>query len=90
MNNTQCDEEGAYEAFVEDTAREVLGELSEEDMEYMRSHPVAEFYHFSLGLYVRNRYIYGREHSFYVGEPDNTSDGIVRRILELISEEESN
>ena len=37
---------------------EVYRSLSEEDKDYMRKHPDPVDYHFSLGLDIRNNYIY--------------------------------
>ena len=43
-------------------------------------------YHFNLGLYIRNKYIHGKEFPFLVIEPDYLSGSIIHRIIERLRE----
>ena len=78
-------EERKREEFVERTAEEVLGTLTQEEREYLAAHPDPYEHHFGLGMRIRNRYIYGREPGFFVGMPDSLSADVVKRILRKLS-----
>ena len=44
--------------FLDRIVESVYNDLSEKDKAYMIKHPVPSTYHFSLGLTIRNKYIY--------------------------------
>ena len=69
-------------SFVDSVAQEVLAGLSEEDKEFIRNNPDPIGYHFSLGLYIRNKYIY--EGYPDCESPDDLSGEIIERIIALL------
>ena len=81
------DRDKKYSVFVNRVADEVVAELDEKDKEYIRENPDSGKYHFGLGLYIRNEYIYGREQNFAIvfKEPDDVSDDILKRIIFLLT-----
>ena len=50
-------------------------------------HPDPIDHHFGLGLYIRNNYIHGKKHKFFVFRPDSLSTTIVGRVIEIIQGE---
>lgn len=75
-----------FKAFAEGIAQDVIATLSEEDKLYMKNHPDPFEYHFSLGLGIRNTYIYGNEKYDFL-MPDDVSGDIIKIIIEKLTEE---
>ncbi len=64
--------------FIEYTAHDCLSQLSDEEKEHMKEIPDPLQYHFSLGMFMRNNYIYGNSSiHFEVDSPDDLSGEIV-------------
>ena len=73
---------------IEKVAKQVIETLSDEDKKYICEHPNPITYHFTLGLYIRNKYIY--DNSEFEGYPmaDDISNMIIEKIiLELTGKE---
>lgn len=74
------------EEFILEVAKECVKELSNEDEEYLIKHPYALNYHFTYGLYIRNKYLHNADYyssSFFI-EPDDMSEDILERIFSII------
>lgn len=71
--------------FIKSVARDVIKGLSEKDIEYIKANPDPLQYHFSLGMYIRNKYIYGKELMFFIGHPDDLSGEIVEEIIKRLT-----
>ncbi len=76
--NRPCDE------YIDRVAKEVLEGLSEKDKEHICFHPDSSEYHFGLGMYIRNKYIYKDKLDFDCESPDDLSGDIVSRIASLL------
>lgn len=72
--------------FVEKVAKKVINGLSSEDKEYMIANPNPYEYHFSLGMMIRNKYIYGKELNFPVLMADNLSHEVIEKILSILKD----
>lgn len=73
---------------LERIANEVIADLSEEDKEYMVLNPDPIMYHFTLGMYIRNQYIYEKEEfANFIGQPDDVSNDIIELVIEKLSSE---
>ena len=72
------------ERFVEQTAKDILAGMSQDDKDYMILHPDPYEHHFGLGLFIRNKYIHGKELGFFYGDPDDLSHEIIQRLISLL------
>ena len=79
------DEDRAQE-LMQSIAEEVYGGLSGEDKAYMREHPDPIEYHFGLGLYIRNKYIYRNAALSGIAQSGIGADDLSGRIIELVLE----
>lgn len=72
--------------FITEVAKKCLSNMKEEDKEYMIKHPSAGHYHFSLGLYIRNNYLYNSDYmnATFSIEPDYMSGDIIEMILSMV------
>ncbi|MCD7839098.1 MAG: hypothetical protein LUG46_00570 [Erysipelotrichaceae bacterium] len=68
----------------ESIAREVIFDLSDENKDIMLEEPEYWKYHFSLGLYIRNKYIYGKMEDV---DADDVSGEILECIIEILKNE---
>lgn len=79
-----------YEAAAE-IAEKVFSELSEKNKAYIRENPVPWDHHFSLGLHIRNHYLFTDKESPLFTVPgfdaDTTSHGIVEMVIEKVLQE---
>ena len=76
--------------FIKSVAKDVISGLKESDKEYMRNNPEPIMYHFTLGLYIRNKYIHGKELPFMsYGFPDDLSGDIVEEIIKRLTSDNS-
>ena len=73
--------------FIEDVVQDVLHQLTEKDKRYLLANPNPIDHHFGLGLYIRNKYIHGKNHRFGLIRPDNLSSKIVGRLIEMVRKE---
>ena len=73
------------EEFIRDVALDCLDNMSEKDKTYMKANPDPIEYHFSLGMDIRNKYIYGKDLLFFVGHPDDLSGDIVEEIIRRLT-----
>ena len=71
--------------FIESVAKDVIMGLKEEDKEYMRNNPDPSMYHFTLGMYIRNKYIHGKKLPFMVLQADDLSGEIIRLIIKKLT-----
>ncbi len=72
---------------VDKVANQIIGELSQESKEYMIKNPRPVEYHFSLGLYIRNNYIYNSKEFGNCYRVDDISSEIIKRIIDKLTEE---
>ncbi|MBR0462211.1 MAG: hypothetical protein IJJ00_05835 [Erysipelotrichaceae bacterium] len=76
--------------FIESVAQKEFKRLKNEDRQYIYDNP-DDTLHFGLGLYIRNRYIHGKDLHFddqyFVVFPDDLSSSIIERIRELVRKE---
>ena len=80
-------------ALFNEIANECIESMSDEDKKYIRLHPDPIYYHFSLGLYIRNNYRerFHKEIMTWYWNDDDISTEILRRIIQiLLSEHDSN
>ncbi len=73
-----------HDSFVEYVANDVIRSLKEKDKKYLINHPDPVDHHFGLGLYIRNKYIHGKELCFLCF-PDDLSSEIVRTIIRKLA-----
>lgn len=72
--------------FIKSVAKDVIKGLSEKDKEYMKENPDSYHYHFSLGLYIRNKYIHGKKLPIaFWGDPDDLSGDILDEIIKRLT-----
>lgn len=75
--------------FVQETAEDVIKNLTDEDKASLLQHSDYVEHHFGLGLYIRNHYIHGKPVNatkFPFGA-DGASHEIFDRVIELLKEE---
>lgn len=75
------------EQFVEDSALDCIAHLSKKDKTFILEHPDPFEHHFGLGMYIRNKYIHGKELPFPIFMADDLSSTIVERIIKKLQEE---
>ena len=72
-------------------AEKVFSELSEKNKAYIRENPNPLHYHFSLGLHIRNHYLFTNSESPLYSVPgfdaDVTSGEIVEMVIEKVLQE---
>ena len=72
-------------------AEKVFSELSEKNKAYIRENPVPWDHHFSLGLHIRNHYLFTNSDSPLYSAPgfdaDVTSHAIVEMVIEKVLQE---
>ena len=73
--------------FVEETSKKVYEELEEEDKRFLCEHPDPFEHHFGLGLYIRNEFIHGKDLHFFYLQPDDLSNEVVEKVIELCQED---
>lgn len=73
--------------FITDVAKDCLANLSDEDKEYLMKHPFELDYHFSYGLYIRNKYIHNTDFSeaTFCPDPDYMSGDILKMIFSMVA-----
>ena len=74
---------GREEQFIEEVAQEVFLQLSDRDKKYLLENPDPIDHHFGLGLYIRNKYIHGKNLRLGLIRPDSLSTKIVGRIIDM-------
>ncbi|WP_343186990.1 DUF6794 domain-containing protein [Anoxynatronum sibiricum] len=75
--------------FIEHIAQDCLSQLNDDDKKHMKENPDPFQYHFGLGMFIRNNYIYGNNSiKFEFESPDDLSSEIIDRMLEILSEED--
>jgi hypothetical protein len=71
------------EQLIDDIASKAVALLTEEDIKVFKEHPNSSLYHFTYGIYIRNRYLI--EMGFNDFERDGLSgeiiDEIIRRVV---------
>lgn len=77
------DQQREKSKILENVADEVIGELNDEEVRYVRLNPQIFVHHFGLALYIRNKYIYSGKIGFQ-GEPDNVSSEIMRIVIRKV------
>lgn len=73
--------------FVKTVSLEVYRELDDQYKDFILKHKETWEHHFGLGLYIRNKYIYGKEMNFLYIHADDLSSEIVERIVEMVLKE---
>ncbi len=73
-----------YDETVLSIAQKEVNSMSRKDRVYYLSHPDYNEHHVGYGMYLRNKYIHGKMN---VLQPDNMSDDIFSKIIELLKEE---
>ena len=77
--------------YLDSIVEEVYGSLSEEDRDYIREHPDPAVYHFSLGLDIRNNYIYQNPKMPDIAKSgmvaDNVSGWVIEQIIDRLKKE---
>ena len=66
---------------IEKVAKQVIETLSDEDKKYICEHPNPITYHFTLGMYIRNKYIYNNSEFDLFPMPDDISNMIIEKII---------
>jgi len=74
--------------FVDKVARDYISNLNDEEKEHIMSIPDPFEQHFGMGLYIRNKYIHGKEEAVELGHPDDLSAIIIERIFSLLLPDE--
>ncbi len=69
-----------FESCLDKLFQSALADLSDDLIEYIRLHPSANELHFTLGLYLRNKFIYPEE-AYGAFDPDSLSDEIVHELI---------
>lgn len=73
------------QAFIEDVARKCIADMTEEEKQTFRDDPDPSNYHFGYGMYIRNKYIRGKELPIeFTYDADRMSGLILERIIELV------
>ena len=73
--------------FIEDVVQDVFPQLTEKDKRYLLANPNPIDHHFGLGLYIRNKYIHGKNLRLGLIRPDNLSTKIVGKLIEMVRKE---
>lgn len=71
--------------FVEHVARDCIANMSEEDKQCFREDKDPDSYHFGYGMYIRNKYIHGKDLPLFVPQPDMLSELIIEKIIDIIN-----
>lgn len=79
---------GKLNDFIDNVAKDCIGELSAEEKEYLIENPSTTEQHFGLGLYIRNKYIHGNEEAYDLGHPDDISHMILDKIFQQLLPDE--
>ena len=72
--------------FVERVAKECIAEMKDEDRAYFIGNPDPYEFHFGYGMYIRNKYIHGKNLPFFYGMADDLSHEIIVKIIELVNQ----
>ena len=78
------------EAFIQDTTKKVIAELTQKDKDFLLTHPDPSEHHFGLGLYIRNQYIHGKKLGFLYAFADDLSTEIVEMVIKTLQKESKN
>ncbi|MFC6293609.1 hypothetical protein BHU61_09520 [Macrococcus epidermidis] len=70
--------------FIKETALDIIENLSEEQKNSLISNPNPSHYHFTLGIYIRNKYIYKNQLKFHYNHADHLSYEIIDSVLARI------
>lgn len=76
------------EEFIESVAAKCIAKLSEEDKKVLIDNPDPSVHHFGYGLYIRNKYLHGKNLPMSVQfyPKDDLSSMILERIIEILKE----
>jgi len=82
--------EKEYISMIKKVAAECVDEMSDSDCEYIRVNPHPSKYHFSYGLYIRNKYgpRFEEEGLVYYFCRDNMSRFVLEEIIKILLPEE--
>ena len=71
------------EEFIREVGEKCLAELTEEEKQKIRDNPCTTSYHFGYAMYIRNRYIHGKDWSEagFWDDPDDLSARIMAYII---------
>jgi hypothetical protein len=76
---------------VDEVAAHLIANLKPEKREQLTNSTLSAWaYHRSLGMYIRNHYIYSKKYKIDwstakgVGHPDDMSNAIMKRVLEML------
>ena len=73
------------EEFVNHVANDCLEQLTVEDKIKMKANPDPTLYHFGLGMFLRNNYIYGNKRiKFEIDSADDLSGEIIDRMMSIL------
>ena len=73
------------QAFIEDVARKCIADMTEEEKQTFMDDPDPLNYHFGYGMYIRNKYLRGKELPIeFIYDADRMSGQILEKIIELV------
>ena len=72
--------------FVDRVARDCIAEMTEEEKVHFVGNPNPYEFHFGYGMYIRNKYIHGKNLGFFYGMADDLSHEIIVKIIEIINQ----
>ena len=74
--------------FVNRVARECIADMTDEERIHFVGNPDPYEFHFGYGMYIRNKYIHGKNLGFFYGMADDLSHRIIVKIIELVNQKE--
>ena len=77
------------ENFIKSVARDCIKGLSKKEINYIKTNPNPIEYHFTLGIDIRNKYIYEADLPFPVWDADYLSGDIVEEIIRIVTKGET-
>ena len=88
----QISQEKDYDSFERKVAEHIAKGLSNEDKATILKNPNYSRYHFGFGMYIRNRYIHGRElraqmESRFIKMADDISAGVFHDLVKILQDE---
>lgn len=73
-----------YRLTLEEAARELLAEMTQEEVTAFPEKYSSNDMHFTYGMYIRNRYLWNKRIVDFTSDPDQGSALIMKKMVELV------